>query len=80
MPTRRSRPALPTEPGPFAQDEGGMIDDPIEGDTDEARRQRIAARAYLRAERRGFSPGQELDDWLAAESEESDGDPHDTAR
>jgi Protein of unknown function (DUF2934) len=40
-------------------------------DADEARRRRIAERAYLRAERRGFAPGQELDDWLAAESEEA---------
>ena len=29
----------------------------------------IAEAAYLRAERRGFSPGQETDDWLAAEAE-----------
>lgn len=31
---------------------------------------RIAAAAYLRAERRGFAPGVELDDWLDAEKEE----------
>jgi len=37
---------------------------------DGARRRRIAERAYRRAERRGFAPGQELDDWLAAEAEE----------
>jgi len=29
----------------------------------------IARAAYFRAERRGFSPGHELDDWLAAEDE-----------
>jgi hypothetical protein len=29
----------------------------------------ISEAAYLRAERRGFSPGYELDDWLAAEAE-----------
>lgn len=29
----------------------------------------IAHAAYLRAERRGFAPGQEVDDWLAAEAE-----------
>ena len=29
----------------------------------------IAERAYLRAQLRGFAPGQELDDWLAAEAE-----------
>ena len=31
----------------------------------------IAAAAYFRAERRGFEPGHELEDWLAAEAEVS---------
>ncbi len=35
----------------------------------EARRAMIAERAYLRAERRGFTPGREAEDWLAAEGE-----------
>ncbi len=30
---------------------------------------RIAEAAYYHAERRGFDPGHELDDWLAAEAE-----------
>ncbi len=29
----------------------------------------IAETAYLMAQRRGFAPGHEIDDWLAAESE-----------
>jgi DUF2934 family protein len=29
----------------------------------------IAERAYFKAERRGFTPGHEVDDWLAAERE-----------
>ena len=29
----------------------------------------IAECAYFKAEKRGFSPGHELDDWLEAESE-----------
>ena len=29
----------------------------------------IAEAAYFRAERRGFAPGHELEDWLAAEAE-----------
>lgn len=29
----------------------------------------IAHAAYLKAERRGFVPGQEVEDWLAAEAE-----------
>jgi hypothetical protein len=35
----------------------------------ESRAARIAEAAYWRAERRGFTAGQELDDWLAAEKE-----------
>lgn len=33
------------------------------------RQSMIAAAAYFRAEKRGFEPGHELDDWLAAEVE-----------
>lgn len=35
----------------------------------EARYRWIAHAAYLRAEKRGFAPGREVDDWLAAEAE-----------
>jgi hypothetical protein len=35
----------------------------------DARRTMIAEAAYLRAERRGFAPGHETEDWLAAEIE-----------
>jgi len=35
----------------------------------EDRRASIEKAAYLRAERRGFAPGHELEDWLAAEDE-----------
>lgn len=35
----------------------------------ERRRGMIAEAAYLRAERRGFAPGGEHEDWLAAEAE-----------
>ncbi|GMW06501.1 MAG: hypothetical protein AMXMBFR8_12980 [Nevskiales bacterium] len=35
----------------------------------EDRQRLIAEAAYFRAERRGFQPGRELDDWLAAEIE-----------
>ncbi len=34
------------------------------------RQRRIARAAYLRAERRGFAPGAELEDWLEAEKED----------
>ena len=35
----------------------------------DTRRGMIAHAAYLRAERRGFTPGGEAEDWLAAEAE-----------
>jgi len=31
--------------------------------------EQIAINAYLKAQARGFEPGHELDDWLAAEAE-----------
>lgn len=34
-----------------------------------ARRKMIAEAAYYRAQRRGFQPGHEVEDWLAAENE-----------
>ena len=37
--------------------------------TGEERRRLIAQAAYFRAERRGFAPGSELEDWLAAEAD-----------
>jgi len=37
--------------------------------TAEGRRTMIAENAYLRAERLGFAPGHEAEDWLAAEAE-----------
>ena len=37
--------------------------------TDEDLQRWIAEAAYYRAERRGFEPGMEADDWLAAEAE-----------
>jgi hypothetical protein len=36
---------------------------------DEERQRLIREAAYRRAEQRGFAPGEELDDWLAAERE-----------
>jgi hypothetical protein len=36
------------------------------GEFAELRIEMIARAAYLRAEQRGFEPGRELDDWLAA--------------
>jgi hypothetical protein len=36
----------------------------------EDRERRIRIAAYFKAERRGFAPGRELEDWLEAEKEE----------
>lgn len=35
----------------------------------EAKHNLIAVRAYCKAEARGFEPGHEMEDWLAAEAE-----------
>lgn len=40
-----------------------------ETDGSDERRQRIAEAAYYKAERRGFAPGGEEEDWLEAEHE-----------
>ena len=50
----RGKPAAPARPVPVSA---------------ESRRAMIAESAYLRAERRGFAPGGDLADWLAAEQE-----------
>ncbi len=42
---------------------------PLPRDDAAERRAMIAEAAYFRAERHGFSPGSELEDWLAAEKE-----------
>jgi hypothetical protein len=43
-------------------DSGTIVDE-------EQRREMIATAAFLRAERRGFESGSDLEDWLAAEEE-----------
>ncbi len=57
-PARTPVPASVREPGA-----GAAALSPAE------RRIRIAEAAYYRAERRGFVPGHEMEDWLAAEAE-----------
>jgi len=61
------------------QDEDGSAPDTVQGSANadehgnsrstEHRDQRIAAAAYYRAQQRGFDPGQEEDDWTAAEKD-----------
>lgn len=43
--------------------------EPVETLAPDERCRRVAEAAYFRAERRGFAPGCELDDWLMAEQE-----------
>ena len=71
-------PANPAEPAPVtdpttraarARRAPPVVMPPRANLTPEARHALIAETAYLRAERRGFAPGQETDDWLAAEAE-----------
>lgn len=57
---RRAAPASPT------QDSGAPAGITV---SEDARRAMIAQAAYLRAERRGFAGGDEVEDWLAAEAE-----------
>ena len=42
--------------------------DPAAPMSADLRRELVAAEAYFRAERRGFAPGHELEDWVAAEA------------
>jgi Protein of unknown function (DUF2934) len=77
----RRLPGAPDSPDPAPAAEGSPLKRPLRAPkpapaapprvrvTAEARRAMIAESAYLRAERRGFAPGHEVDDWLAAEAE-----------
>jgi hypothetical protein len=77
--TKRAAPAAPMKPrataaakqaaAPTQQVAPRPRARPVEAPSDEVRYRWIAYAAYLRAERRGFAPGQEIDDWLAAEAE-----------
>jgi hypothetical protein len=50
--------------------ESAALEQTVPAATADAARQRmIAEAAYYRAEKRGFAPGNDLDDWLAAEAE-----------
>ena len=63
MPRKATTPQKPKSapPQPAAQDAAEVSDAGI--------RKEIAKAAYQRAERRGFAPGHEVEDWLAAEAQ-----------
>lgn len=58
-------PRATNDPSPFSRRPSA--------DEGDSRHERIARAAYRRAEARGFEPGHELADWLAAEREIDDG-------
>jgi hypothetical protein len=72
-PAAKSRRALAVADAEVAVAPGGDVpghrEHPAETPVGEARYRWIAHAAYLRAEKRGFAPGQEVEDWLAAEME-----------
>ena len=52
------------------RERGGVRPAAPEAEADSAERQvQVALAAYFIAEKRGFEPGHELDDWLAAEAQ-----------
>lgn len=69
--SRSKKPAPPTapEPEPNTEVTATQLERREIPSFSESREARIAEAAYWRAERRGFTTGQELDDWLAAEKE-----------
>jgi hypothetical protein len=68
--SRSKKPPLTRKGDATALQTNATNDDPIGAPPDDAlRRAMIAEAAYYRAERRGFAPGFELEDWLLSESE-----------
>jgi Protein of unknown function (DUF2934) len=65
----RPAPAKSTSPAPRTPVRKSAAPAPRMALSREGRHALIAQKAYLRAERRGFDPGHETEDWLAAESE-----------
>jgi hypothetical protein len=59
----------PKKRSPTAKTQGVIATTALHAVTEDERRGMIALSAYLRGERRGFAPGGEAEDWLAAEME-----------
>ncbi len=62
--TEETARSIPPEHRPSARENPRQM-----ATTPEERHRLIAQKAYHLAERRGFTPGSELDDWLKAEAE-----------
>jgi Protein of unknown function (DUF2934) len=71
MASRRTSATTPAVPGArrTLSVKKGTVARASAGVTPEARHALIAESAYLRAQARGFQPGREAEDWLAAETE-----------
>jgi len=68
----KPRAATTTEPAAAASvplEQPRIASKPAQAPGGEIRYRWIAHAAYLRAEKRGFAPGHEIDDWLAAEAD-----------
>jgi Protein of unknown function (DUF2934) len=66
---KRSAPADNRELSAILDSPPAPIRAPANFDPSSSREALIATAAYYRAQRRGFLPGYELEDWLAAERE-----------
>ena len=64
---RIQRPDAPESKSGASASGPGMT--PIRADLSQEQYEKIAQRAYELAQRRGFAPGQEVEDWLQAERE-----------
>jgi hypothetical protein len=60
-------PTEPVEPKPATKTEASPVT--ARSTSPDERRRMIAEAAYYRAQRRGFAPGGELEDWVHAEAE-----------
>lgn len=70
--TPKPRATTPAEPAAAASvppEQPRGASKPAQTPGGEIRYRWIAHAAYLRAEKRGFAPGHEIDDWLAAEAD-----------
>lgn len=63
------QPSTPDKPTPPAGEAATVRDDAKQ------RHRRISEAAYYRAQQRGFSPGQEHDDWVESEKDVDRGTP-----
>ena len=67
MTSRRQAANLLQAPGTARRAAGVLTPLPHPGNAAKERAERIRKAAYFRAAERGFEPGHELEDWLAAE-------------